>query len=80
MASPDAKRQEERVKLFASALSNSGVAAIVASVIGPIAAGRFQPTAAVAGFVIGAALHLGAQALLHYVVADEPKVAEEPKP
>jgi hypothetical protein len=77
MAAADAKRQEERVRLFASALSNTGVAAIVASVIGPIAAGRFQPLAAVTGFVIGAVQHIAAQALLHYVVEDEPKTSKE---
>ena len=42
MAGVGSKRREERVKLFASALSNLGVAAIVAGLIGPLTAGRLN--------------------------------------
>ena len=79
MAAADAKRQEERVKLFASALSNVGVSIIVAGFIGPIFVGRFQPIVALAALVIGFSLHLAAQGVLHYVVAS-PKPIVRPEP
>ena len=80
MADADAKRQEERVKLFATALSNVGVATIVAGVVGPSVVGRFQPIAAVGCFLTGFALHLAAQGILHYVVASPKQpVAAEPE-
>ena len=70
MASADAKRQEERVKLFASALSTLGVAVIVAGFIGPSFLGQFQATIALLALLTGFGLHLVAQAVLHYVVED----------
>ena len=79
MAPVDAKRQEERVKLFATALSNVGVSIIVAGFIGPIFVGRFQPIVALAALVIGFSLHLAAQGVLHYVVAS-PKPIVRPEP
>ena len=71
MATADAKRQEERVKLVASALSNAGVAAIVSGAIAPMIIGRFNNWIALGGFMFGLGLHLAAQVVLHYVVADD---------
>ncbi len=68
MADADAKRQEERVKLLASALSNIGVAAIVAGFIGPAFGGRFKSEIGGEAVVAGMGLHVVAQLLLHYVV------------
>jgi hypothetical protein len=72
MAAAEAKRREERVKLFAGALSNTGVATVVASVIAPLAAGRSQLATASLGFVAGVTLHLAGQLVLHYVIRREP--------
>ena len=71
MADADAKRQEERVKLFASALSNAGVAAFVSGAIAPLITGRFNGVVALGGFMFGLGLHLAAQVVLHYVVKDD---------
>ncbi len=65
------KRREERVKLFATALSNVGVATVVTGFIVPLLTGR----SGLSGFgavVLGFAFHLAAQRVLQYV-ADEPK-------
>ena len=62
------KRREERIKLFATAFSNLGVASVVTGVIAPLAAGRAQIAAAALGLVIGLALHVVGQGVLHFVV------------
>ena len=72
-----AKRREERVKLFASALSNLGVAAIVAGLIGPLTAGRLNPGVALGDILLGFGLHLAAQCVLHYVVRTKDFPPEE---
>jgi hypothetical protein len=68
VADVGAKRREERVKLFASAISNVGVATIVTGLIAPVLAGRAHALQDGAAFVAGLALHLIAQGVLHYVV------------
>ena len=73
MAAADAKRQEERVKSFATALSNVGVAAIVAGFISPFFGGRLHLAGAIGALILGMVLHFVAQIVLHYVV-------ETPKP
>jgi ABC-type xylose transport system permease subunit len=75
MADAGAKRREERVKLFASAISNVGVATIVTGLIAPVLSGRAHAVQDVAAFVAGLALHLIAQGVLHYVV-DAPRPDE----
>ena len=80
MADARAKRQEERVKLLASALSNLGVAAIVAGFISPTFGGRLQGAIGVEAFIAGFTLHVVAQLLLHYVVSRaEPTTAAQPE-
>lgn len=82
MAAADAKakRREERVKLLASALSNLGVAAIVAGFISPSFGGRLQGMVGVEAFVAGFSLHVVAQLLLHYVVGQAtPQTTVEPE-
>ena len=69
MADARAKRREERVELAASALSNIGVAFIVAGWVGPSIAGRFSAAIALGAALLGFGLHLLAQCVLHYVVA-----------
>ena len=49
----DAKRQEERVKLFATALSNVGVASIISGVVAPLVLGRFNDGLAAGAFLLG---------------------------
>lgn len=70
MATPaERKRREERVKLFATALSNVGVATIVTGFIAPLALGRLS----LLGFgavVVGFILHIAAQRVMHYVADD----------
>ena len=68
MADAGAERQEERVKLLVSAMSNLGVAAIVAGFIGPVFGGRFKGDIGGEAVVAGPGLHVVAQLLLHYVV------------
>ena len=81
MASANARRQEERGKLFPSALSNVGVAAIVAGLIGPATTGRFNAAIGLGDFLIGFGLHVAAQCVLHYVVVnDGAKPATEAEP
>ena len=63
-----AKRREERVKLFATALSNVGVATIVAGFISPLFSGRVRLAGAAGALLLGLALHMAAQLMLHYVV------------
>ncbi len=75
----DAKRQEERVKLVASALSYLGVAAIVAGLIGPLTTGRLDRLVALGDILLGFGLHLAAQCILHYVV-DSPKATAKEEP
>ena len=70
MADADAKRQEERVKLFASALSNVGVAAVVAGWIGPSITGRLNTIVVLGAALVGLGFHLLAQCILHYVVGE----------
>ena len=70
MADARAKRLEERVKLFAAALSNVGVAFVVAGLVGPSITGRVNLSAAVGSALLGFGFHLVAQCILHYVVAD----------
>ena len=70
MADPAAKRQEERVKLIAAALSNLGVASLVTGLVGPLFLGRAQVAAGVVALVMGFAFHLAGQGVLHYVVRD----------
>ena len=72
------KRREERVKLLASAVSNLGVAAIVAGFIGPALGGRFKGAIGFEAFTAGFGLHVVAQLLPHYVVRT-PKTAAEPE-
>ncbi len=62
------KRREERVKLLAAAVSNLGVAAIVAGFISPALGGKFKGAIGVEAFIAGFALHVVAQLLLRYVV------------
>ena len=69
----DRKRREERVKLGSSAASNLGVAFVVGGAVGPALLGRAQPVLVVIATLIGLTFHLAAQALLHYVAADEPE-------
>ena len=76
MADASAKRQEEPVKLVASALSNAGVAAIVSGAIAPMVTGRLDILIALGGFMFGLGLHLAAQVVLHYVVADDVEETE----
>lgn len=84
MASANAKRQEERVKLFATALSNVGVATIVTGFIAPLITGRLLALQAAASLTVGLALHFGGQIVLHYVVEDassaQPAPASEAEP
>ena len=68
MADAGAKRREERTKLFASALSNIGVAFIVAGLVSPSITGRLNLSIALG--LIG--FHLVAQCILHYVVGEPP--------
>lgn len=70
MADTAAKRREERIKLWATFLSNLGAATVIASVVGPAITGRFQALAAALGFLSGFVLHLCGQGFLHYVVRD----------
>ena len=70
MADAADKRQEERVKLFASALSNVGVAFVVAGLVGPSITGHVNLSAAVGSALLGFGFHLVAECLLHYVVID----------
>ena len=70
MADAGTKRREERVKLAASALSNIGVAFIVAGWVGPSIAGRFSPLIPFSAALLGFGLHLAAQSVLQYGVAD----------
>ena len=72
MATAAAKRQEERVKLFAAALSNLGVATVVTGVVGPALTGRARLLTGVVAAVLGLLLHLAAQGVLHRVVNDSP--------
>ena len=72
MTTAAAKRQEERVKLFAAALSNLGVATAVTGVVGPALTERAQILTGVVAAVLGALLHLEAQGVLHQVVSDKP--------
>ena len=67
MAGAGAKRREERVKLFATALSNLGVASVVTGVISPLTSAHVQVVVAAAAFVGGIGLHLAAQLVLHLV-------------
>ena len=76
MADARAKRQEERVKLVASALSNAGVAAFVSGAIAPMITGRLSSVVALGGFMFGLGLHLAAQVVLHYVVKDDAEASE----
>ena len=68
MADATVKRQEERVKLFATALSNLGVATVVTGLIGPALAGRASVLGTMTVFVIGFVLHMAGQGVLHFVV------------
>lgn len=79
MVDVGAKRQEERVKLAATALSNLGLASIVTGVIAPLLAGRAQPVGVAVAFLIGATLHLAAQIVLSLVVAN-PRVEKTDEP
>ncbi|WP_174300946.1 hypothetical protein [Caulobacter sp. S45] len=72
MADVGAKRREERVKLFASALSNVGVAFGVAGVVGPSVIGHFNLPVALGSALVGSGFHLLAQCILHYVISDTP--------
>ena len=72
MADAGAKRREERVKLFASAISNVGMAAVVAGLIGPLVAQRFNALVALGSALFGFGLHLVAQCVLHYVTIEPP--------
>ena len=71
-----AKRREERVKLAASALSNVGVAFVVAGMVGPSITGRLNAYIGLGSVMIGFGFHLLAQCVLHYVVADAPRPDE----
>ncbi len=73
MAGAGAKRREERVKLAASALSNVGVAFVVAGMVGPSITGRLNAYVGLGSVLIGFSFHLLAQSVLHYVVGDAPQ-------
>ena len=75
MTDTKAKRREERVKLFATALSNVGVATVIAGFIAPAFSGRIQPVIAIPAFIAGFGLHLAAQGILHYVVVEVRSIA-----
>ena len=60
MTDTTAKRQEERVKLFATARSNLGGATGGTGLIAPALAGRANALGTVTGFVIGMGLHIAA--------------------
>ena len=66
----DRKRQEERVKLGASALANLGTAFIVGGAVGPALLGRLNGLVGVVSILVGLVFHGAAHAALHYVVAD----------
>ena len=70
MADVGAKRREERVKLAASAVSNVGVAFIVAGLVTPFITGRANLFTAVGSVLLGSGFHLVAQGILRYVIAD----------
>jgi hypothetical protein len=70
------RRREERVKLFATAVSNVGVAAVASGFVAPLFTGRVQPAGLVA-VIFGVALHLVAQRILHYVADDAREEANE---
>ena len=70
MADVGAKRQEERVKLFASAVFNLGVAFIVGGFVGPSVAGRLTVSIGAGSVLLGLGLHLAARCILHYVVSE----------
>jgi hypothetical protein len=76
VADVGAKRQEERVKLAASALSNIGVAAIVSGAVAPLATGRFIGPIAFGGLLVGLGFHLVAQVFLHYVAIEHDAEAD----
>ena len=71
MADAGAKRREERVKLFATALSNLGVASVVTGVISPLTSAHVHVVVALAAFVGGIGLHLTAQSVLHLVIRSD---------
>ena len=68
----DRKRREERVKLFAAAVSNVGTAFVIGGVVGPSLIGRINAVVIVASITAGVMIHLAAQGILHYV-ADDPR-------
>lgn len=70
-----AKRREERLKLFATFLSNLGVAAIVTGFLSPLLLGRLGWAQAVA-VLVGVALHACGQLVLEWVVRTEPEEAK----
>ena len=72
MTKADAKRREERVKLLATALANLGTASIVAGFVAPVFGGRLEPYSLWLGLVFGFGFHVGAQAMIHLVVVDDP--------
>ena len=76
MSDATAKRQEERVKLFATALSNLGVATVVTGLIAPVLAGRANALGTVTVFAYGGialtALAMGAGTFL-IIKFDQPK-------
>ena len=77
MADVGAKRREERVKLAASAVSNVGVAFIVAGLVTPFITGRASLMTGAGSVLLGAGFHLVAQRILHYVLADAPRIDRE---
>ncbi len=65
------KRQEERIKLFATAFSNLGVASLVTGVISPLVSAHAQVVVTVIAVAGGVVLHLIGQGVLHFVVPSE---------
>ena len=63
-----AKRREERVKLFATFISNVGVALVVTGVLAPAFTGRMQPSLLLGALAFAGLAHLLAQLVLHWVV------------
>ncbi len=70
-----AKRREERVKLFATFLSNVGVALVVTGILAPTFTGGAEPIVIALAIIGAMASHGVAQVMLHWVVRSQP--AEE---
>ncbi len=70
MTDAGVKRREEHAKLAASALSNIGVAFIVAGLVGPSITGHANLYTGLGSVLLGFGFHLAARGVLHYVGTD----------